>query len=298
MPVDSKNATQEQEVKPSRIRRYAAILLFAVIAVIVIDGYFSNWSIIRTLISLNTLRLQDRSDRSWDLLERRDFRLVKLDDIRSVLDIDSLMAIDKPYREAGYYRLYFRTSDSSSTKLEKMYETLLSYDTAHTIQRTVQDARRAYTNLQHLLHPGSAGTADTANVVQKDSTPTVMQSDIQGQPSDEVMAVAKKIMSDPRVLAGVGIGIVASAGIDFLRGNAFVAYAPNDVFKLDSLKVGSRVGTWEGTPIDILWAFGKQDTTATTNMPKDSVTTAKADSGRSTQGNGENGQKDSVAHEE
>ncbi len=103
---------------------------------------------------------------------------------------------------------------------------------------------------------------------------------IQGEPSDEVVAVAKKLMSDPRVLAGVGIGIVASAGIDLLRGNAYLAYSKDDVFRLDTLKVGSRVGTWEGSPIDILWAFGKQDTSGGVKLWKDSTAAATADSGK------------------
>ncbi|HTP12161.1 MAG TPA: hypothetical protein VMM37_00955, partial [Bacteroidota bacterium] len=102
-----------------------AILLLAIIATVLIDGYFSNWSIFRTLVSLNTLELRDRSDRSWQLLERRDFRLVKVEDVRSIATTDSLLSFDKPYREAGYYRLYFRSSDSSSTNLQKMYQALV-----------------------------------------------------------------------------------------------------------------------------------------------------------------------------
>jgi hypothetical protein len=45
-----------------------------------------------------------------------------------------------------------------------------------------------------------------------------------------------------------------------LRGNAYVAISKDDVFRLDSVKVGSRVGKWEGLPIDILWVFARQDT--------------------------------------
>ena len=271
MLKDSKETPPEQEEQPSRLRKYAAILLFAVIAVVVIDGYFSNWSIVRTLVSLNTLQLRDRADHTWELLERGDFHLVKVTDVRSILYTDSLLAFDKPYREAGYYRLYFRSSDSSSTKLQKMYQALLSYDTTQTIQHTVQDAQRAYGNLERILRLNKSGMQDTTEPERVDSAKSVVASDVTMAPGDEAMAVVKKVISDPHVLAGVGIGIVASAGIDLLRGNAYVAYANDDVFRLDTLKVGSRVGTWEGTPIDILWAFGKQDTTGGGVAKVDSV---------------------------
>ena len=278
MLKDSKATTPDQEPRPSRLRKYAAILLFAVIAVVVIDGYFSNWSIVRTLISLNTLQLRDRADHTWDLLERRDFRLVKVNDVRSIVDTDSLLSFDKPYREAGYYRLYFRSSDSSSANLQKMYQALLSYDTAQTIQRTVQDAQRAYGNLQRILRLNKSTGQDTVKPIRIDSARKIVASDVPIAPGDEAMAVMRKVISDPHVLAGVGIGIVASAGIDLLRGNAYVAYSRDDVFRLDTLKVGSRVGMWEGLPIDILWAFGKQDTTAGANALPDSTGIAKKDS--------------------
>ncbi len=280
MLKDPKDTPPEQEEKPSRLRKYAAVLLFAIIVVVVTDGYFSNWSILRTLISLNTLRLTDRSDHTWDLLERRDFRLVKVDDVRSIVNTDSLLLFDKLYREAGYYRLYFRSSDSSSTKLEKMYQTLLSYDTAQTIQHAVQDAQRAYANLGRILRLGKSGVQDTTKPAKADSSKNVVESGVADVQSDEAMAVVRKVISDPHILAGVGIGIVASAGIDLLRGNAYVAYSEDDVFRLDTLKVGSRVGTWEGLPIDILWAFGKQDTSGRVVTLKDSVGMVRADSGK------------------
>lgn len=257
---DSEDKTTGEEHPPSRLRKYVAILLLAIIATVLIDGYFSNWSIFRTLVSLNTLELRDRSDRSWQLLERRDFRLVKVEDVRSIATTDSLLSFDKPYREAGYYRLYFRSSDSSSTNLQKMYQALVSYDTAHAIQRTVEDARRAYQNLQRIVHFNRPTSQDTGSRVQTDSSKKFSESDIALAPGDEAMAVVRKVISDPHVLAGVGIGIVASAGIDLLRGKAYIAYSNDDVFRLDTLKVGSRVGTWQGMPIDILWAFARQDT--------------------------------------
>lgn len=258
---DSDDKKVEEE-KPSRhrLRKIAAVVLFALVAVILIDGYFSDWSLVRTLVALNTLELRDRADRPWDLTEHKDFQLVKIGDVRAIVDTDSLLLFDQPYRDSGYYRLYFRSSDSSSTKLEKMYQVLLSYDTAQTIKRTVEDAQRAYQNIQRILHPGRPVVRDTISPVRKDSTIKFSQSDITPGPGDEAMAVAKKIASDPRILAGIGIGVVASAGIELLRGNAYVALSKEDVFRLDSVKVGSRVGKWEGLPIDILWVFARQDT--------------------------------------
>ena len=253
--------TSEEEKPPRRVlRKVAAVFLFAVIAVIGIDGYFSDWSLVRTLVALNALQLRDRSDRPWDLKAGRDFQLVKIGDIRTIADADSLLQFDRPYRDSGYYRLYFRSSDSTSKKLEKMYEAVLSYDTAQTIRHTVEGARRAYENLQRILHPGSPVVRDTIKPAPHDSTTRYALSDVQSGGGDEAMAVAKKIMADPRVLAGAGLGIVASAGIELLRGNAFVAFSKQDVFRIDTLKVGTRVGKWEGLPIDILWVFGKADT--------------------------------------
>jgi hypothetical protein len=251
--------TDEEKLSRHLLRKIAAVLLFALIVVVLIDGYFSDWSLIRTLVALNTLELRDRADRPWELTERRDFQLVKIGDVRAIVDTDSLLQFDQPYRDSGYYRLYFRSSDSSSMKLEKMYQVLLSYDTAQTIKHTVEDARRAYQNLQRILHPGGPVVRDTATSTRKDSATKYSLSGVSSSGGDEAMAVARKIVSDPRVLAGAGIGIVASAGIELLRGSAFVAISKQDVFRLDSLKVGSRVGKWEGLPIDILWVFAKKE---------------------------------------
>ncbi len=254
---------EAQDVPANRLRKYAAVLLFALIVVVAIDGYFSNWSIFRTLSALNTLELHDNEGQSWQLVDRNDFQLAQIKDVRTVVDTDSLLAFDKTYRDAGYYRLYFRHSDSSSTKLQKLYQTLLTLDTTESIKHTVDDAQRAYQNLQRILRFSRPVVRDTGTVVKSDSTVRVKESDVALGAGDETMAVVRKIVSDPHILAGVGIGIVASAGLDLLRGNAYVAVSKRDVFRLDSIKVGSRVATWEGAPIDILWVFGQQDTATT-----------------------------------
>ncbi len=258
-------APEEEKPRRHTLRKVAAVVLFAVAAIVGIDGYFSDWNLVRTLLAMNTLELRDRSESAWQLKAGRDFQIIKIGDVRAIVDTDSLLQFDKPYRDSGYYRLYFRNSDSTSKKLEKMYEAVLSADTAQTIKHTVEGARRAYQNLQRILHPGSAVARDTTVNVRRDSTVKYALSDVQTGDGDEAMAIAKKVMSDPRVLAGAGIGILASAGIELLRGKAFVAVAKSDVFRIDTLKVGTRVGKWEGLPIDILWVFGRVDTVGRVN---------------------------------
>lgn len=253
--------TKEEQKSPgNRLQKYTAVLLLALVIVVLIDGYFGNWGIVRTLVSLSTLELRDRSGNQWDLVVRKDFQLVKIKDVRTIVDTDSLLAFDRLYRDAGYFRLYFRTSDSSSTKLQKMYQALLSVDTAQTIKHTVEDAQRAYQNLQRILRLNRPSAQDSNKTGRSDSTVRLSKGDITFGSGDETTAVLRKVVSDPHVLTGVGIGIVASAAIDLFQGNAYVALSKEDVFRLDSIKVGSRVGSWEGSQIDILWVFAKQDT--------------------------------------
>ncbi len=250
---------EEQQPAGNRLQKYAAVLLLGLIVVAFVDGYFGHWGIVRTLISLNTLELRDRSDRAWQLVERRDFQLVKINDVRTIVNTDSLLVFDQPYREAGYYRLYFRSSDSSSARLQKMYQAVLSLDTTQTIQHAVEDARRAYQNLQRILHGSRSAANDSVTPGRPDSALKIARGDITLGSGDEASAVLRKLVSDPHVLAGVGIGIAASVAVDLFQGNAYLALSKEDVFRLDSIKVGSRVGVWEGTPIDIVWAFGKDE---------------------------------------
>ena len=72
-------------------------------------------------------------------------------------------------------------------------------------------------------------------------------------------AVVRLLSRSPQVLVGLGIGIAASAGADLFEGRVYCAVSREDCFRLDRLKVGARVGAWEGKSIDILWAFGKVD---------------------------------------
>lgn len=269
---------EEQKPRSNRLQKATAILLLALIVFVGIDGYFNKWSIVRTLANLNTLQLKDTSGKVWELTARQDFQILRVNDIRRIVNTDSLFAFDQPYRDAHFYRLYFRNSDSSSARLQRLYQTLLSVDSSQTIRHTVEDAERAYRNLQWILHPGQAVAPDSSGTVGRDSSKKISRGDLALGSGDETESVVRKYVSSPQVLLGAGLGIVASAGIDLLRGDAFVAYSKDDAFHLDSLSLGSQVGMWEGSPIDILWAFAPQDSlmdrkTEESRMTKDSSKT-------------------------
>jgi hypothetical protein len=206
------------------------------------------------------LQLKDKSGRTWDLIARKDFQILRIKDVQRVVNADSLLTLDQPYRNTGFYRVYFRNSDSSSVKLQRMYQALLNLDTAQTIKHTFEDADRAYRNLQRILHPGQTIPGDSISRGRRDSSKTTSRSDLALGSGDETSAVIRKIMSNPQVLVGAGIGIAAVAGADLLRGDAYVAFSKENVFRLDSIMVGTRVGSWEGSPIDILWTFAPRDT--------------------------------------
>jgi hypothetical protein len=253
---------EEQEPRTNRLQKAAAILLLALIVFVGSDAYFNHWSIVRTLVSLNTLQLKDKSGKSWDLLVRRDFQLMKVKDVRRVVNADSLVSFDQPYRDAGFYRLYFRNSDSSSVRLQRMYQALLSVDSSQTVKHTVEDAERAYRNLQRILHAVQSIPVDSGPHRQPDTTTKISKGDLALGSGDETASVIRKIVSNPSVIIGAGIGIAASAGVDLLRGDAYIAFSKENVFRFDSIAVGSQVGLWEGSPIDILWVFAPKDTVA------------------------------------
>jgi hypothetical protein len=251
---------EDQESAPGRLQKLAAILLLAVVAFVSIDGIFNGWGTVRSILTLNTLELRDKNNLSWQLISRLDFQLIKIKNIQNVLIADSLRNIDTAYRDAGYYRLYFRTSDSLSPKLQKMYEALLSVDTGQTIKRTITDAERAYGNLKNILHVGQPIPHDNTGRGLSDTSNRLLKNDLTLGSGDEAYVVLKRIASNPEILVGLGLGIAASAGIDLLKGGAFLAIAKNDAFRIDSLTVGAHAGRWQDSPIDILWVFAKQDT--------------------------------------
>ncbi|HEY6953509.1 MAG TPA: hypothetical protein VI758_13970 [Bacteroidota bacterium] len=264
-----KNQEDEQKTgQPAgnRLRTITAILLLALFVFVAVDGYFNGWGFVRTLVSLNKLELTGKSGETWEIFAQKEFRLVRIRDVRALLNTDSLLSFDRPYRDAGLYRLYFRYSDSSSAKLQKMYQALLNVDTAQTIKHTVEDAEHAYQNLQRILHFNKPAVHDTLAFQIPDSAKAIAKANLDLGSGDETQSVLRKIASSPQIAIGVGIGLAASAGIDLLRGNAYLAVSSNDVFRLDSINLGTRAGSWEGTPIDIVWAFGRQDTVGTTTQ--------------------------------
>jgi hypothetical protein len=251
---------KEDQIPPStRLQTATGILLLALIVFVGIDAYFNNWGIIRTLASLNILQLKDKSGKTWDLLARKDFRILRIKDVQRVVNPDSLLSVDQSYRDAKVYRLYFRNSDSSSVRLQKLYQAVLSLDSSQTIKHTVEDAGRAYRNVQRIIHPGRSSMADSVSILHRDSTKAVSKSDLALGSGDETSAVIRKIVSNPQVFIGAGIGIVALAGVDLLRGDAYVAFSKEDVFHFDSIALGTHAGFWEGSPIDILWTFAPSD---------------------------------------
>lgn len=240
-------------------RKLIAILSLALIAFVASDGYFNQWKTIKRIWSWNTLELQGQNNLTWRLKAGQDFQLINISDVRTTVRAESLLVFDQPLRDSGYYRLYFRPSDSVSVHLQKMYRTLLSYDTAGTITRSIEDTKKAYHNIQLLFGLDSATARDSLVNRTSDTTKQLSHTSLSLGGDEETSVALKKLLGSPQVIVGVGIGIALSAGSDLLRGGAYCAIAKNDVFRIDSIKLGMRVGVWEGAPIDILWALKKKE---------------------------------------
>ena len=239
-------------------RTVAAVVLFALIAFAGSDGYFNEWKTFRRLRYWNMLELKDRSDSTWQLTARRDFKLLSVADIRSITVPESLLAFDRPYRDSGFYRIYFRLSDTSSSRLQRMADILALVDTGRALSRSVDDAKRALRNLGELLGSPKQPARDIIPSAKRDTTEQLSRSSQSLGTEDEAIAIARKIAANPQVIIGLGLGVAASTGIEMLRGDAFCAIAKKDVFRVDSIKAGVRTGQWEGSPIDILWVLGKK----------------------------------------
>jgi hypothetical protein len=246
---------KEKAEKPVRTwaRRLAVLLVFILAAFIASDGYFNDWKTLKRLWHWNSLELTERNNSDWQLKAERDFQLIPISDVRTIANADSLVIFDKPYADSGYYRLYFRASDSASAQLQKMYRVLTKYDTAGNVLRAIEDTKRAFRNFQALLGIDTASVHDTTLIPKSDSTQQVSRTGLGGDA--EISVAMRKVLASPQLIIGVGLGLAMSAGSDFLRGNAYCAIAKNDVFHIDSIKLGAKVGTWQGDSIDVLWAF-------------------------------------------
>lgn len=253
-----------EQVEPDKtmigLRKIATTILVACIIFLGLDGYFNRWGVVRTLIDWHTLELRGTDGSAWYLKSSSDFKLIEIDDPERIFSAENLAAFDQPYRDEGAYRLYFRISDSGSVRLQALYQVLASVDSTEQIQRTVEEAERAYRNLVRLLGFDTTAVADSIPL-RRDGlrTPVVENSVAQSQDDAVGTTVVRFLSKSPQVLVGLGIGIAASAGADLLEGRTYVAVARGDCFRLDRLRVGARVGAWQGKSIDILWAFGRID---------------------------------------
>jgi len=258
----SSQASPQDHAGPDKtmiaLRKLATTIVVACIIFLGVDGYFNRWGVVRTLIDWHTLELRGTDGSAWYLKSSRDFKLFEISDPEQIFRAENLAAFDQPYRDEGTYRLYFRISDSGSVRLQALYQILASVDTAEQIRRTVEEAERAYRNLVQLLGFDTTAAVDSIPL-QRDQlrTPVVENSLASSQDEGMGPAVVRLLSKSPQVLVGLGIGIAASAGADLLEGRTYVAVARQDCFRLDHLRVGARVGAWQGKSIDILWAFAK-----------------------------------------
>ena len=252
---------EQTDKKPPRTwhRKLVVVILFIVIAFAASDWYFNEWKTIKRVQHWNKLELKDRNDSTWQLKAHRDFQLIGIKDVRIITVTESLLVFDKPFRDSGYYRLYFRFSDTASVQLQKMYQKLLSLDTSGSLMRSVEETKRVYQNIQLLLGTTPTPSRDSSKIPARDSTKQISQANLKLGTDDEATLAIKKLFGTPQVVIGVGIGFAVSAGIDLLRGDAYCATSKNNVFRIDTIKIGARAGTWEGLPIDILWVLGKKE---------------------------------------
>jgi hypothetical protein len=252
-----------------RLRQAVAVLVIALIVTIAIDGSFNHWEGILTLLHRHTLALQSDDGTAWTLSSGNGITVVRITDPARLFHVDSLRTFDRPYNTAGFYRLYFRRSDSLSSTVSALYRKLSEYDKGHKIDRTIFTGGQAYHAVLRFF--GQDTTKDTAVYVppppvaatpaDESSTPGLLDDSIHigslwsGAASDVTEAATKLIGRSPTAVIGIGLGVVAAAGLDLLKGDVYLAYANSDVFHLRDVTVGPRAGTWEGKEIDILWLF-------------------------------------------
>lgn len=263
MNTETKEAPKGDQPEPKKKNwlRIAAMLLTLTIAGFVgFDGYVNKWGVIKSFLHWNTLELHGVDGAQHFLKSGKDFHLVRIDDVQKILRSDSLAILDQPYRENGLYRLYFRLSDSSSAKMQRLYQTLEAFDTTGRLSHTIDDIELAYRGVRRLLHLDSTARRDSIDRAGVDSATFYSSTNLSFGSDQEVSRAFSRLVKNPQLLVGVGVGAAASFGLGLLEGDAYVAFAPSDVFRFDSLTVGPRAALWEGKSIDILWTLGKVDT--------------------------------------
>ncbi len=245
------------------LRKIASVILVAVIIFLALDGYLNRWGVVRMLIDWHTLELRGTDGSAWYLKSTKDFKLVKIENPEQIFRAEALARFDQPFRERGMYRLYFRISDSGSVRLQALHQAIASVDSTERIQTALDEAQRVYRNLVRLLGFDTTAVADSIAFQREEGRTPVVENDLMARQDDNVgTAVVRLLSRSPQVLVGLGLGIAASAGVDLLEGKTYCAVSEDDCFQLDRLKVGVRVGAWEGKSIDILWAFGKVEAPA------------------------------------
>ena len=253
--MKTEKTPQTDEKKKGGVRKLLLLLFVALVAILAYDGYFNHWFFVRGLLYRNVLevRLSDGTIRTLKI--GPDVQIAKLSETTALESPATISEIDRSYREAGLYRIYFRHSDAKSDRLQKVYESLAVIDTGQSVKKSVEDVQRAYANLRRALRIDTT-RSDSVTVILPDSTGKLVQTIIlSGSNDDLAKDVARVLGRNPQVLVGVGLGLAASLGLELLHGQVFVATSQRDLFGIDSVQAGVRTGSWEGRPIDILWMF-------------------------------------------
>lgn len=263
---EEQKTEQPQPKKRNWLKILATVLVLSVIGFIGFDGYINRWAFVRSIQHYNQLELQ-RQDGTWVVIRANtDFRLHRIDEIAILFNPDSLSAFDAPFRNEGFGRLYFRISDSSSAKMERLYRTLSTFDTAETIRQSIEDARRNYRKLLYALKIDTVAVVDSSKKASMDSTKRLVETGMSGSDKDFSTAVGR-LLRNPQLAIGAGLGLAAAFGIELLQGDAYVAVAKEGILRVDSLRFGAEVARWEGNPIDVLWAFEKRDSSQRLTKP-------------------------------
>jgi hypothetical protein len=274
-PKKKEEEVEVQEKEVSVLRKLTVLFLFLLITVIGYDWYANQWRFIKGIFYANVLELHSIQGSAWTLHEPQDFVAESVEDSTDGFLYNTIARIDSVYEKRGLYRIYFRLSDGKSERLQNIYKNLAVIDTAGSVKQTVEDVQRAYHNLRSLLQRDTSRRQDSLTVYSPDSVGRLSLTQIgAGSDNDLFRGLVRGIGRNPQVLIGLSVGIAASAGLDVLGGDLFVAYAPEDRFGIDSLKIGARVAVWEGQPIDIVWVFGKTPPSLENDLlPVDSLRT-------------------------
>ncbi|MGB2867039.1 MAG: hypothetical protein WBD36_01190 [Bacteroidota bacterium] len=252
----------QEEPRGATLKRLAVVILFAAIAFFAYDWSLNNKHFANRIIYWNDLSLHSQHGGTWSLKANQDFQLLELTDTSRSMSESVLQEIDAPFRERGLYRVYFRISDAESDKLQRIMNEISLIDTGRSVEKTIEQIKKSYEGARRLFTKDSLVKGrDTLTILSSDSTGKPLKTDVLGGSEDEVRnQLSVLVKRNPQVLIGLGVGLAASAGIMLLEGQTFLATAPQDVFRVDSLQCGPRAGMWEGKAIDILWAFKKPAT--------------------------------------